>query len=154
MFWKNVKNYLLRPKTLGIDKDDKIIDSAIIAICIIFLQNLIAIEKPDANQIDSLIAFSIAIPIVASHFLIIQTIDQPNQLFPTFVAKIFEYLLNIGLIFTCSGILLVLDRISRAAPIAFLVSCSVGYFVYLIIKYYKNITIIMAKKEAEKQKPH
>lgn len=154
MFRQNLKNALLRPKTLGIEKDDKIIDSGIIAICIIFLQNLITIAKPDVNQIQSLIAFSIAIPLLATHILIIQTIDQPNQLVPRFVYKIFKYLFTIGLLSTWFGIIGVLERVSGVAPIVFLVSCFVGSMVYLTIKYNKNIATSIAKKEAEKQKPH
>lgn len=154
MFRQNLRNALLRPKTLGIEKEDKLIDSGIIAICIIFLQNLITIEKPDVNQIQSLIAFSIAIPMLAIHFLIIQTIDQPNQFLPRFVYKIFKSLFTIGLLSTWYGIILVMGRVSSVASWVFLASCSVGSMVYLTISYYNNKVIINAKKEAEKQKPH
>jgi hypothetical protein len=154
MFRQNLKNALFRPKKLGIEKDDRIIDSGIIAICIIFLQNLIAVNKPDANQIQALIAFSIAIPMLAIHFLIIQTNDQPDLLVPRFLYKIFKSLFTIGFLSTWSGIALELGRVSWAAPWIFLVSCFLGVMVYIRIKFNKNIDIIIAKKEAEKQKPH
>jgi hypothetical protein len=61
MFWQRVKGVLTKKQELFIRKDFDILDPAFIAICIIFLQNLITVEKPDQDQINSLIAFSVSL---------------------------------------------------------------------------------------------
>jgi hypothetical protein len=100
--------------------DYRVIDSALVAICIIFLQYLIAVEKPDSNQITSLILFSTAIPILAIHFFTLQTFPNRNISIavPAYIAISFNNLTTLGMCFTATGILSELHRVSLIAMFA------------------------------------
>jgi hypothetical protein len=153
MFWKKVKGALTKPQKLPILKEYKIVDSGLIAICIVFLQNLIAIEKPDNFQLLSLIAFSIAIPLLALHFFIVQTFTRPNFSLPTYLAKSFLYTFLIGLDCTLIGIISVLVRVSFIATFAFVASGFAGVTVYYFIRINTTKTNSIAVKEEEIPKP-
>jgi cobalamin synthase len=136
MFWQKVKSVLTKKREMIILKDFNIVDPSLIAICIIFLQNLITVEKPDQDQTISLIAFSIAIPMLAIHFFAIQTIDKLNTPVPAYLAKSFEFLFAIGWISTCVGVVSLLVRVSLIAAVALAFSFLGGAIVYINVRSY------------------
>src|SRR5260370_25454678 len=119
MSWKIVKDMkdaITEKQRLIILKDFNIIEPALIAICVVFLQNLITVVKPDQYQNNSIIAFSIALPLLAIHFFAVQTIDKPNTPLPAYLAKSFEYLFGICLLSTGLGVISRLLKFSTIAP--------------------------------------
>ena len=126
MFRKKLEDILTKPKELPIGKDDKFVDPAFVAICVIFLQNLISAQNLDVYQLAALIMFSIAIPMLAIHLFIIQTLNPPNLLLPAFVAISYKYIYLLGVLCTCVGILFMIFRVSDIAAYVFLTSGIIG----------------------------
>jgi len=154
MSWKIVKDMkdaLTKKQRLIILKEFNIIEPALLAICVVFLQNLITVEKPDQYQTNSIIAFSIALPLLAIHFFSVQTIDKPNTPVPAYLAKSFEYLFGIGLVSTVLGVTNILINASRIAALAFLVSSSIAVIVISVIYYYIKVKGINKIEEKEEE---
>jgi hypothetical protein len=139
MFRQWLKNALIQPKKLPIMKEDKLIDTGLIAICIIFLQSLISVAKPDELQTISLILFSIAIPFLAAHFFISKTMDENELPVPVpaytsaYLIKLFDAIFYIGVICTGLGIAFALAHSSLVVTDVFMASCAIiitlSYFI-------------------------
>jgi hypothetical protein len=148
MFWKKLKYYFFTPIRFSISKEDKLIDPGLIAICIIFLQYLIAVEKPNINQLFSLFSFSVAIPMLAMHFLGTQLLDKPSPPIPAFAVRSYEFLYSTGFMFTGLGILFTLGNVSWVFPVAFMLSIFAGTF---ILGFIKSYSIKIEREEAKKK---
>jgi hypothetical protein len=111
----------------------KLIDSGLIAISLIILQDWIATGTPDPASIISLIAFAGAIPMLACDLLILQ---MPK----TYFGKLyFQANHLIGIILAFAGIGAAIFHTSLAAGIIFLISSVLSYAGYALI-YNKNFT--------------
>ena len=91
------KQTLTKLEDLNISSSFKIIDSGLLAICVIFMQYLIYIEKPDWLQTISLVLFSVAIPSSAFHFFVSQTTDSPEFPARAYLVIVFKATFYIGL---------------------------------------------------------
>jgi len=124
----------------------KLIDSGLIAISLIILQDWIGMGTPDPASLISLIAFAVAIPMLASDLLILQ---MPK----TYFGKLyFQANHLIGIILAFAGIGAAIFHASLAAGIVFLISSVLSYIGYALI-YNKNFTEKDTQKTAEQQ-PH
>src|ERR1700687_1751788 len=117
MLWKRMKDDLNKMVTFDLLKEDKLIDSGLIAICIIFIQDLIAVDKPDQYQLVSLNLFSVAIPLLSFHLLITQIVGQRKLLISSFLSTSFVNLFIVGFASTGFGILSMLKRVSTLAAL-------------------------------------
>ena len=133
MLIKKFISSLTKQQKIRFYPEDKFADSGLIAICIIFIQNLISVEKLDDNQKGALIAFSIALPILAIHLFSIYTVS-PSMKLPGWLAKIFEHISVIGTVCTGVGILYVLINTYLIAAIIYLFSSLVMLLIFGWIK--------------------
>jgi hypothetical protein len=134
---------------LNIDSDYRLVGTGLLAICIIFIQYLISIEKPDLLQTTSLVLFSIAIPFLAFYIFFARTKSKPQLPVSIYLVKILEATFIIGSICTDLGITFTLAHTSFVAAIAFQLSC---FFVMtLIISIFKDFleAVRRATNEAE-----
>jgi hypothetical protein len=111
----------------------KLIDSGLIAISLIIMQDWIATGIPDRASLISLITFAVAIPMLASDLLILQ---MPK----TYYGKLY-FIANhlMGMILAFVGVGAAIFHVSLAAGIVFLISCVLSYSGYALI-YNKNFT--------------
>jgi hypothetical protein len=111
----------------------KLIDSGLIAISLIIMQDWIATGTLGLACLISLIAFAIAIPMLASDLLILQ---MPK----TYYGKLY-FIANhlLGMILACVGVGAAIFHVSLAAGIVFLISSVLSYAGYALI-YNKNFT--------------
>jgi len=139
MFMKRLKYALTKPKDYTFGPEDKIRPSGLIAICIIFMQYLISVEKPDAYQLIALGLFSVAIPFLAFNLYIILTIGKPVVPAPAYLSKGFDVIFRIGSLCTYLGIYVALVHSSLGVSFVFLASCSVVIWLGAAISnnYYK-----------------
>lgn len=141
MFMKRLKHALTRPQNLYIDSDFKIVDAGLVAICIVFLQYLISVEKPDWFQTASLVLFSIAVPFLAVHLFINQTMDKIVLPIPAYVAKGFVAIFLIGSLCTAFGISTSLAHSSLIVSAVFGFCCGVAIWIVALI-YREHIIAI------------
>lgn len=122
----------------------KLIDSGLIAISLIIMQDWIATDTPDRASLISLIAFAVAVPMLASDLLILQ---MPK----IYYGKLY-FIANhlIGIILAFAGIGAAIFHVSLAAAIVFLISCGLSYAGYALI-YKKNFTEKNTQKTAEQE---
>lgn len=120
----------------------KLIDSGLIAISLIILQDWIATGTPDPASFISLIAFATSIPMLASDLLILL---MPKIYFGKLY---FQANHSIGMIIAFAGILAAIFHASLAGGIVFLISSVLGYSGYALI-YNKNFTEKDKQKTAE-----
>jgi hypothetical protein len=136
MFWQRVKGFLIKPQNLDIDPDYKIIDSALVFICVIFMQYLISVEKPDVFQTISLVFFCIAIPFLAFHLFFVLTMDKRILPISTYLAKIFQIIFYFGSFCTFSGMVFALFHFSWIVSNVF--SISIGFVSLIAGLIYKD----------------
>jgi hypothetical protein len=122
----------------------KLIDSGLIAISLIIMQDWIATGTPDRASFISLISFAVAIPMLASDLLILQ-MPKTNYGKLYFIAN---HLL--GMILAFAGVGAAIFHVSLAAGIVFLISCVLSYAGYALI-YNKNFTEKNTQTSAEQQ---
>ena len=149
MFWQKLKHALTKKSKVYSIKQYKIADPGFIAICIIFLQNIIHVDGLDGYQTLSLISFLIAIPVLAIHFFTIQMLPTTNMHLPAYLAKSFEFLFLIGWFCTFSGVGFVLFRVSLFAPFIYTLSFAIGMAVYFRIKLYTIRSTSIAMEDDE-----
>ncbi len=147
MFMRRLKHALTKPQDLYISSDYKIVDTGLIAICIIFMQYLISVERPDGLQTIALVLFSIAIPFLAVHLFIVQTRNIPTLPAPEYLSKSFDAIFLIGSVCTSLGISVALAHSSWIVSTVFMASCAVVIWLYVFI--FKDHTKAM-KREIKK----
>ncbi len=133
MFMKRLKHTLTKPQNLYIDSDFRIVDAGLVAICIVFLQYLISVEKPEGFQTISLVFFSIAVPFLAVHLFINQTMDKIALPISAYVAISFQAIFLIGSLCTAFGISTSLAHSSLIASSVFGFCCGVAIWIVALI---------------------
>jgi signal transduction histidine kinase len=133
MFKKKLKHALTKPQDYNFGPEDKIIPSGLIAICIIFMQYLISVEKPDGLQIIALVLFSIAIPFLTFILYFILALKEPTVPAPAYLSKSFDVVFRIGILCTGFGILFALAHSSLIVTTVFLASCFVVWLLGVFI---------------------
>jgi hypothetical protein len=134
MFMNWLKHALTKPQDLYTNNDYKLISSGILAICIIFIQYLISVEKPDWLQTSSLALFSIAIPFLAFYIFIAQTMVKPKLPISAYLAISLEATFRIGLFCTYFGISSALAHSSMIVANVFVISCVFMIYMVALIK--------------------
>ena len=125
------KNITFTKKTEYEDRWKMLSSSALIAISLIILQSLISLKSPDTSQFIAIIAFAIAIPLLAGAVGIYQCELDYQRTIRLWTA-ITSLCLFIGEVAAITGIAAILWHLSWIASLLFLVLSLMMFLVYAI----------------------